>query len=213
MSIKKKIATTFTIVAIAIGAMGYFVIWPTYQEIHKITASIQQERMDLEIKYQRGQQMKKLAAQYQKVKQYRDRLNTMFIPSGDELAFITTLERVKEEFGIDATPSLGEIGSDLAPEAALPLTITVRGDYLKILRYLIALERLQYSFNITSISFNTIDSDRGEVSAVLSGQAFRKPYPKKTEGAAPTATGNAVTPQPDRAGTAPSDQPPNTNLP
>lgn len=174
MSIKKKMYFTLALVAIAIGLIAYAILWPTWQEINDVVTAIQRERLDLEEKYQRGQRMKKMTAEYQKIKSLRTRLDTIFIPSGDELSFITTLERLEREYNVEVIPALEGLRDALGPNDPLPLGLTIRGNYESAIRYLIGLERLTYYYNIASVNIRA--GNHGQVTVGVSGRYFRKPY-------------------------------------
>lgn len=201
MTMQRKIVALAAGICVGLGLVVAFIILPTWREIQRITAAIQSERESLEFKYQRGQRMRKVALEYRKVKQYRDRLNAMYIPSGDELEFITTLEHLRREYGVDAAPALEQIREDLPPNAPLPLTVTVRGSYRQILAYLFALERLHYYYDIGNIAVKGTDPGRGDVTVVLSGSAFRKPMAKAPAAGrafeTPTTTAEIVVPPAD----------------
>ena len=179
MSIKRKIYLTIGSVVIALAAMGYFLVWPTLREITTITQAIQREQEDLELKYQRGQRIRKIASEYKKIKPQRDRLNTIFVPSGDELQFITTLERLERQYQVEVVPTPDQSSNALGPTDPLALTLSIRGNYPKVLQYLIALERLNYYFNVGSLSITGANSDTGALTLVLSGSIHRKPYQAK----------------------------------
>lgn len=209
MSIKRKIYLTLVTVSAAIGLTAYAIIVPTWREIMTVITAIRQERIDLEEKYQRGQRMKKIAVEYRKIKELRNRLDTMYIPSGDELPFITTLERLEREYGVEATPATELLGGVLGPTDPLPLTLTVRGNYGRVIRYLIALERLSYFYNISTLTITAANPDRGEVNLRLAGQVFRKPYTPPAAAGTPAAEPAA----PNPAMPAPVDGVPSSALP
>ncbi|MDO8559514.1 MAG: hypothetical protein Q7S23_00555 [bacterium] len=187
MSIKRKIYITISLVIIALAAMGYFLVWPTLREITGITQAIQREQEDLELKYQRGQRIRKIASEYKKIKPQRDRLNTIFVPSGDELQFITTLERLERQYQVEVVPTPDQRSNALGPNDPLPLLLSIRGNYPKVLQYLIALERLNYYFNVGSMSITGANPDTGALTLNLSGSIHRKPYQAKTADKPPAA--------------------------
>lgn len=178
LSLKRKIALTAATVVSASALIFQFVIRPTLRQVRQITAAIQQEREDLEIKYQRGQRIKKITAEFNKIKPDKDRLNAMFVPASQalELVFITTLERLAPAHDVELTFDQNRVQDLSTPESPLPLTFTLRGNFKQVLRYLVAVERLPYYFNISDLSLRGINPDRGDVLMVVNGQAFRKPY-------------------------------------
>lgn len=182
MTIKRKIIVTAGGLFAVLGVITYQLIAPTLGDIGKIAAAIQNERLDLEKKYQQGQRIKKIAAEYRKIVPLREQLNTMYIPYGDELRFFELLEGLQQKYGVEAIPTTNQLGSGKGGEQPLPLTLTIRGDFTKALQYLIALERLNYYYNIGSIVVSPTNPERGEVTLTLGGHVYLKSYHSKTPG-------------------------------
>ena len=202
ITMRHKIIFTIAGVITVFGILSLLVIVPSFMEIRQIISAIHREQAELELRYQQGQRTKKIIAEYRKIEPRRDLLNRIFIPSGDELEFITTLERLQKEYRVEITPTVDASANDLGPDAPLPLSITVRGNYIETLRYLIAVERLSYYFNIGTIGINPTDPDRGNVVLTLNGKVYRKPYQVKSAGTSLTETPTPTdTPA---AGTAPA---------
>lgn len=192
ITMRHKIIYTIAGVIIVFGALLMLVIVPAFVEIRQIVSAIHREQTELELRYQQGQRTKKIIAEYRKIEPRRDLLNRIFIPSGDELEFITTLERLQKDYRVEISPTVDPSANDLGPNAPLPLTVTVRGNYIETLRYLIAVERLSYYFNIDSVTVNPTNPDRGNVILTLSGKIYRKPYQVKSNGVSLTETPQAI---------------------
>lgn len=198
MKAKRKIYLTVATVVIAIGAIAYFIVYPTWRDIRTIAQAIQREQADLEIKYQRGQRIREISSEYEKIKPQRDRLNTMFVPSGDELQFITRLEQLQRQSQVEVELTPDQQTNSLGPTDPLTLTLAVRGSYLHVLTYVIALERLNYYLNVSGLAVSGTNPDTGALTLTLNGRVYRKAYQPKSAASEtmgkPTARPTATAP-------------------
>ena len=173
MSFRLKIIISIISVTIIILAIIMLVIIPTINDIRTISAAIFQERVDLEEKYLRGQLLKKTVSDFEKIKPQKDVLDSIFIHESDELAFISTLEDLSTENGVQQTLNLET--RNIRENKGIkyfPLKITVEGSFVQVMNYLSGLENLKYYFNISSIN---LSADRTEIIANLEGTVFSKP--------------------------------------
>ncbi len=195
---QRKIILTIALVAAGVGIIVGLVMLPTIREIQRVAQAIHAERTDLEIKYQRGQLIKKITAEFNEIKPDKDRLFTLFVPANREIeAFITPLERLAVLHQVEFTPDPRGLQNFTGPDAPLPLTLTLRGNFINVLKYLVSMERLPAYFNISTVSIRGTNPDRGDVVMALTGQAFRLPYqppPPALQPNATTTTPNGLTP-------------------
>ena len=98
MSVKRKIIISVAAVLSVTFIVVYFIILPTIRDIKKISDAVYQERVDLEKKYLRGQLLKKTIQDFEKIKPQQEKLAAAFIKEGEELEFITALERMEGDF-------------------------------------------------------------------------------------------------------------------
>ena len=170
MSSKIKI-TIFIIGAIlAIGLIIFSIIIPTVSDIKKISNAIYAERVDLEKKYLRGQLLKKTSRDFETATLQKDKLDTIFITEGEELKFISTLEKVASNNNVDQTIDLQ--AKDTKQKNGLKtfsLKITVTGGFTQVMKYLASLEKLNYYVNI---SFLNLGANKEFISATLIGEVF-----------------------------------------
>lgn len=157
------------------AGIAYFVIYPTLRDIQSISDSIKKERDDLETKYQRGQLLRQLVQDFEKVKNEKDKLNTIFIESGKELEFVTMLENLASKYNLDQEIKIST--KDVNKESiisALPLDISLKGDYNQILRYLNEIEASSVYFNINNIDAKLDRPLIGTIIINLSGNVYNK---------------------------------------
>jgi len=176
MTIKKKISIVFIIVAALSAGITYFVILPTIKDIREMNEIIIIEKKDLELKYQKGQLIKKINENFKKIKPDKEKLYSMFVPLGRELEFIENLETIKQNYDITQQIELLNSDNEDSPEnqlkKVLPLRVTLSGDFTQVLKYLNKLEKLNYYFNVHNIIMETKSSELGTVNAFLEGKTF-----------------------------------------
>ncbi|MBI1961611.1 MAG: type 4a pilus biogenesis protein PilO [Parcubacteria group bacterium] len=139
--------------ALLLIALVVLIIIPAFSEIKVINQQVFEERTRLEALYTRGQVLKTVQENYRAVKNDLAFLNGVMLPEREELGYITALETLADDAGIE----LGiEAGSQKrTPEtrfSELPFLLTASGDWERILRFLSALESLPYYTNINEMT-------------------------------------------------------------
>jgi len=182
MGIKKRITIYIVIVLAITSIIVYFVILPTVTDIKKISDAVYAERVDLEKKYLRGQLLKTTIENFEKIRPEKEKLASIFIAEGEELKFITALEKVAASHNLAQTLSLQALkeGEEIKDfYYPLPLKITSQGKFTDILRYLKSLEQLNYSFNISSITISP--NQQQSLMINLSGDVYILPTKAEEE--------------------------------
>lgn len=178
MATKKKIIISIAIVLVFTALIIYFIILPTVNDIKQISNTIYAERVDLEKKYLRGQLLKTTIKEFEASKPSQEKLASVFISEGKELEFITALEKIAGVWGLEQNLSLQPVETKSGFSYAQPLEIKIKGDFIKILKYLADLEKTKYYFNITSLSLDSNNGGNG-VSADFQGKIFTLTSPKE----------------------------------
>lgn len=134
---------------VIILSLIYFIVIPTIKEIKTMGDSIEAQREDLENKYIKGQSLKKLTENLNKIEPKLELLNQIFINKNRELEFITSLENKANKNQISQKINLGN------PEKTenknfqkTNLQLFTKGGFIKQLQYLKDLEQLNYYINI-----------------------------------------------------------------
>lgn len=168
---KKKITIIIIIFFLLSFVIEFFIILPTLSDIKEINKNIQKEKESLEAKFQKGQFLKKIMADYKSVEPRRNELDTIFIKKGNELEFITDLEKISQKYNLDPTfTKLNNSGSKNTVSEML-LNIKLEGDFTQTLLFLSDLETLQYYFNISKISLASANK-QNNVSSDIIGTAY-----------------------------------------
>jgi len=173
MTVKKKIALSISIVIIIMILIIYFIILPTVNEIENISKAVYIERVDLEKKYLRGQLLRKTIENFEKIEPQKDRLASIFIIEGEELKFITQLEKIATLHNLKQNLRLETADSKNQDYYSLSSEVSINGQFINILKYLESLEQSDYYFNIFSLAINA--AVQNEVTAKLKGQIFAIP--------------------------------------
>ncbi|MFA5021459.1 MAG: type 4a pilus biogenesis protein PilO [Patescibacteria group bacterium] len=177
MNFKIKIIISILLFVIIIGLVAGLVIIPTIHDIKKISNAIYAERVDLEKKYLRGQLLKKTVNDFEEIKPQKDKLNTVFIPQGNELKFISTLEDVASTNGVKQNLELNTQSTTKTGDLqVLPIKMTIQGNFYQIMKYLTGLEKLNYYLNITNLQFN---AEKDSITATLYSNAFTQSNTEK----------------------------------
>lgn len=176
MSGRKKILILISIVAAMICLIIYFVILPTVQDIMRISNAVTLERVDLEKKYLRGQFLKNIIENFEKIKPQEDKLVSIFIVRNEELKFITALEEIASQYDISQKLRLQPLDQISSKKVfySLPMGATIQGSYIETLKYLKDLEQLNYYINFSSIKISSIGKLSGQdsISTTLDGHIY-----------------------------------------
>lgn len=152
------------------GVIIFFIILPTAKEIKKMKNLIYNERVDLEKKYMRGQLLNKVIKNFESVKAEKDRLNSVFVNEGQELEFVTTIEKNASENNLTQEIQM-KSSKDNGSYVSSALGINTSGTFLNTLKYINELGRMNYNFNINSISIIT-DEKTNTVNTSITGEYF-----------------------------------------
>jgi len=155
LNLKNKIAASVGSFLLVIFCLLYFIIIPTIADIKSMSGEIEEQRIDLEKKYIKGQSLKKLSDNLKSIELKLDLLNQLFINKNRELEFITTLEnraslnRLNQKINL-SSPQVAD-NQDFQ-KADLQLLLT--GKFTRLLKYLLDLESLGYYTNIKSLELS-----------------------------------------------------------
>lgn len=136
--------------AVLVGAaLIYFVILPTIERIQEVNEDIQSQRAEVERKYKQRKKVGELAEQVDTVMSQVSWLNKPFVLDSRKLEFVTSLEQLAAEKGVEQDLEL-EISDSEEKDfyEVIPITITTSGSFDRQLDYLVGLETLSEYINI-----------------------------------------------------------------
>lgn len=148
LNLKNKIIASLSCFFALILLLAHFIVIPTIKEIKSMGESIEIQREDLEKKYIKGQNLKKLTDNLKDIEPKLKLLDRIFINKNRELEFITGLENQAAENGVSQKINLS------APEKTenqnfqkTGIKIFTKGGFAEQLKYLSGIEHLSYYIN------------------------------------------------------------------
>lgn len=164
LDLRKKMALSAAVFLAVIGAIIYFVVAPTVKDIKKMRDEIQAQKIDLENKYLKSKNLKKLSKNLNKIESQLEELDKAFINQNRALEFITTMEEIAGGEGVAQKINL------LSPQnlkenqlyKKIPLQIAAEGGFGGEVRYLAGLEKLSYYINIRSLELAAASNSPGQ---------------------------------------------------
>ncbi len=152
IDLRKKIIITIVLLPSTIAGIIWFVVIPSINDIKNIKNEIEAQRIGLEIKYKKGQSLKKLSEDLRTVSPQISELDKIFIDEDNVLEFITAMEKIAGENRVSQNINLlSSKSSQQNGYKKTPLQITTEGEFIDQLNYLINLEALDYYININSL--------------------------------------------------------------
>jgi len=155
LSLKNKIIISLGLFILILASIIYFIIIPTMDDIQTIENEIEQQRIDLEKRYIKGQSLRQLTDNLEIIEPQLTTLDQIFIAQDQELEFITTLEQLAEDNNISQKINLTINDKLDNTYQEIPVKISARGNYLNLMNYLTDLEALNYYINISSLDLSS----------------------------------------------------------
>lgn len=152
---KNKITVSLILWLAIILSLIYFIVRPTVKEIKTMSRAIEAQREDLEKKYVKGQSLKKLTENLNKIEPKLELLNQIFINKNRELEFIASLEneannnQISQKINLSAPQTIKNKDFQI-----INLQLSTGGKFIKQLKYLMDLESLNYYINIKSLELS-----------------------------------------------------------
>ena len=141
---------------IFIFAVIYFVIFPSVRDIRNIKDEIESQRVELERRYVKGQSLRKMKEKLERAEEKVNVLDQVFIGQDAGLEFVTALERVAGENGVNQKINLlSSVGVDNGFYKVVPLQLSSQGEASRQMDYLVSLETLNYYVNVESLELSS----------------------------------------------------------
>lgn len=174
---RNKIITLSVVLVLIVFLLIFFVILPSARDIKNIKAEIKEQREEMEKKYLSGINARILSQKAPEIKEKMETVDNIFIKSGEQLEFVTSLEKIAEENQVEQTPNIEYSSSkNLDFYKVIPLKISTQGSLVNQLSYIQDLKSLGYYINIESIKIKNIREDFGpageRVSLFIQAQSY-----------------------------------------
>ncbi len=170
MNNKKKTTIVIFGILISIFLLIGLINIPTVSDILKLKKMIYLERVDLEKKYLRSQVLKNILKDFEELKPQSEKFDSLFVPLGKELEFITAIEEFATIHKIEQEVSIGKTVDKNGIYTIAPLTIKLKGSFNDTLKYINELNQITYYYNILSLAMNS--ADQNMVQTTLNGEIY-----------------------------------------
>jgi Tfp pilus assembly protein PilO len=157
MQVNKRILVSIGILGGATLILYGAIVVPSVLAIKEANAKITEEHANIERRYLLRNIMRRSLSLLEDAKSQLTELSAAAIREGQELDFISALESAAAGSGVAQDIVLETVNQkDLSRwEKEVPLRLVVVGDYLRVLDYLRALERLPYVVIVDSLQIRT----------------------------------------------------------
>ncbi|PIS05595.1 MAG: hypothetical protein COT81_00330 [Candidatus Buchananbacteria bacterium CG10_big_fil_rev_8_21_14_0_10_42_9] len=171
MNVKQKFYLTIAFFMLFTVGVVFFILLPTAQEVMHLSNLINDERAELERKYQAGQRLNETVRALEEIREQKIILDSVFIASGAEAEFSSELERIADQHRIIQT-----LQAEPPANNQFRLTQVLEGNYYNMLNYLVALESLSVYMNAKQVNLTIANvSDANVVKALLRTESFILP--------------------------------------
>ncbi|MEK7516033.1 MAG: hypothetical protein AAB562_00380 [Patescibacteria group bacterium] len=165
----RAIGITAIALASALLILAILIV-PIVSGIVSTSAEIRDLRAQLLVKKQATKEIRVALEQFRAAKAEVQTLETVFLKPGEELRLITSLEGVADATAVSQRIELAPGTVPGKDYKILPVTITLRGNALSVLRYLSLLPTLPLAVTVNSTSMGSDGS--GAVTATLHANAY-----------------------------------------
>ena len=170
MNFGKKLIFLAIILIILTVLEFFLTIKPLYQETKNLSNKIRSQIKTSEELYLKGYT---LAETKKKLKEVEDKipiLENIFLLEGKELEFITTLEKIARQNKVSQEINLEPKRIFRTNYKVLPVTLSLRGDFLNLIKYFLEIEKLDFYFNVDS--FSLTQKKGKEIEIIVKGKTF-----------------------------------------
>lgn len=176
---KYKIIIVLTCVVFITATIAFGIILPAAKDIITINEKIRNEKESLEIKFQKGQYLRKVIQDLREIEPQLEKLRSVYVLQGDELTFVTDIEKISAAHGLDSDINMVKQDDDnvAAPIKALTLNIHLEGGFSQTFKMLADLEALKYYFNVSNMKFSAGDAKTQKIKSDIVGKIYIKQKP------------------------------------
>lgn len=155
-SYTKKIALSAVISILLIGVIIYFFIIPAAENIKILKGEAEAKRLELEKNYLKGKSLKAITEDLRKVEPQLEKLKKIFVKKDQELEFINEMEKTAQDSGLEQKINLSSEEENLGiGYKKIPIQLLTSGDFSSQIKYLSALESLDYYINLKTLEISS----------------------------------------------------------
>jgi len=172
MNPEKKLILIIAIILIMIGIMVLVFIQPFFYEIKNLTEKIEKEREEIEILYQKGKTLAQAKNELEEIEKNKALLEGVFLETGEELSFITSLEKIANKNNVFQEVVLEERGPFQNNFETLPISLSLKGNFDNFVKYFDELEKLDFYFNVNYLNIFALTSQDSQLGASLGAKTY-----------------------------------------
>jgi len=162
MNSNKKYIIIFTNLIIFCLILVWWIIFPTITDINHYNAQVADEKDNLSKLLKQGQSVVENRKNLERLQTEITSLDTVWLKTGEELAFITDLEKIANLYGLEQTIVFDNTNITAQTGASdikiIPIELKITGEIDKIMLYINQLETLDYYINLTKINLYNQES-------------------------------------------------------
>ena len=172
--LKNRFMVSTIAFGLLLAALVILVVVPSFKKIRLINEQVLEERIRLKKLYTKGQVQKTVQQNFASIKNEVQFLDEMLLKENQELDFITQIEHVAENSGIEIDMSIGK--TKRIPEqrfSELEVNYTVNGSWEQFMEWISGIESLPTYTNIheINVAIHTDDSNELERNAIIGIEA------------------------------------------
>lgn len=150
---EKKIIAILSLISIITVAIILGIIWPSISYIKNLEKDTTSLRDYLEKKYEHTKSIRTSKQKIEEISSAVSQYSDYMFFHGDELKLITLLENLAATNKI--TQKIDNSNLDKINGDTINISLTLNGDYTNIIKYLSALEKENYFFNISRMQISS----------------------------------------------------------
>lgn len=155
---QKKTYLLIAVFSAAILAVVLLVIYPLIGQIKKSSEELARNRQDTEIFFANWQDLKKSQEITKEIKNKLDELNPV-LPKGEAIKFIEALENIAAR--TNNKQKIDVAGQNAKAKDLIDFQISLQGNYLDLIKFLINLEAIPYNSEIKTINISGVNAEQG----------------------------------------------------
>lgn len=171
----QKLVILITGFLLVVTAISIWVVVPVVKDIQNLNQRIYEQRLALEKRYVQRFSVRRIIKNFSEINESMDKALSMFLEENSEINFLTSLEQAADENNVSLQIYLSPQEDGLDEEKQkLELTLTVKGDFSKVLGFMNTIEKFEKYILLNSVSLIQKPEDKdGVINASLKGHVYK----------------------------------------
>jgi Tfp pilus assembly protein PilO len=177
---RKKIVLSATLSILTMGAIVYFLIIPTMENIKILKGEVETKQVELEKNYLKGKSLKVIAEDLKKIEPQIAELKKIFIKKESAFEFITEMEKIAQNSKLEQKINLSSEEEKIGGAyKKIPIQLSTKGSFSSQIKYLSAIESLDYQINVKTLEISsggTVTKEDGSTEDQVTMQIIADTY-------------------------------------